>query len=98
MTAADTLHYVGTGHHTEATLKARYDEALDILKALEDREAVSGGAALASVLVQKSEAMDWVEITARDLALFRSVVREKAARRDRDVQNVRGRVIGHPRF
>ena len=91
-----TLPVGATTHHTETTLKARYDEAIDILKALEDREAVSGGTALAAVLVQKSEAMDWVEITARDLALFRSVVHPRGASRGRTVQHGRGGVIGHP--
>lgn len=72
-------HPVGaTTHHTEQTLKNRYQEALDILKALEDREAVSGGSTLAAVLVEKSEALDWVERTAGDLHEYRAAHRERA--------------------
>ncbi|MFS0832022.1 hypothetical protein ABC337_15330 [Arthrobacter sp. 1P04PC] len=89
-------HPVGaTTHHTEQTLKNRYQEALDILKALEDREAVSGGSALAAVLVEKSEALDWVERTARDLHEFRAAHRERAAAPGWARPHGRGGVIGH---
>lgn len=89
-------HPVGaTTHHTEQTLKARYQEALDILKALEDREAVSGGSALTAVLVEKLEALDWVERTARDLHEFRAVHRERAAARGWTRPHGRVGVIGH---
>jgi hypothetical protein len=91
-------HPVGaTTHHTEQTLKNRYQEALDILKALEDREAVSGGSALAAVLVQKSEALDWVEITSADLALYRSVHHHRRPVSGWGGPQGRGGVIGHPR-
>jgi hypothetical protein len=91
-----TLPVGATTHHTEQTLKARYQEALDILKALEDREAVSGGSSLAAVLVQKSEALDWVGITSADLALYRSVHHPRAAVAGWSRQHGRSGVVGHP--
>jgi hypothetical protein len=89
-----TLPVGATTHHTEQTLKARYQEALDILKALEDREAASGGSALAAVLVEKSEALDWVERTAEDLHVFRSVLHPRGAGAGRSVRHGRSGVIG----
>lgn len=93
---SQTLPVGAATHHTEQTLKARYQEALDILKALEDREAVSGGSALTAVQVEKSEALDWVERTAEDLHLFRSVHHPRAAAPGWGRQHARSGVVGHP--
>jgi len=90
-----TLPVGATTHHTEQTLKNRYQEALDILKALEDREAVSGGSALAAVLVEKSEALDWVERTAGDLHEYRAAHRERAVAGGWARPHGRSGVIGH---
>lgn len=63
-----------TGHHTEQTLKARHQEALDIFHAWLERHRVSGGKDRAAVEIQMEEAWVWVERTAADLQMFREVV------------------------
>lgn len=82
-------------HRTEQTLKARHQEALDIVKAIEDREAVSVGSVLAGVLVEKAEALAWVEVTAAGLAAYRSLVRQRGAVGVRSGSRTPGGVIGH---
>jgi hypothetical protein len=52
-----------TGHHTEATLKARHQEALDIFEAWCDRVRNSGGQDRVAALLQQEEAWDWVVAT-----------------------------------
>jgi hypothetical protein len=71
------------GIHTEATLKARHQEALDIFHAWVDRRRVTGGHSVIVVDLQMNEAWDWVERTAEDLRLYREVTRsaKRAARK-----------------
>lgn len=91
-------HPVGaTGHHTEATLKARHQEALDIFEAWCDRVRDSGGQDRVAAELQQFEAWDWVESTKQDLDLFRSVTRERAAGGRRAYARTRVGVIAHPR-
>lgn len=90
-------HPVGaTAHHTEQTLKARHQEALDIFEAWCDRVRSSGGHDRVAAELQQAEAWDWVEQTKQDLDLYRSVVHQRGSVVGR--ANVWGasRVIGHP--
>jgi hypothetical protein len=66
-----------TGIHTETTLRARHQEALDIFHAWAGRHRVAGGNEAAAIEIQMNEAWDWVEQTAKDLHLFRQVTRNK---------------------
>lgn len=63
------------GIHTEATLKARHQEALEIHCAWADRYRVTGGKESVAVLMQMNEAWDWVERTAEDLHEYRQATR-----------------------
>lgn len=93
-----TLHYVGTGHHTEVTLKARHQEALDIFEAWCDRVRSSGAKDRVAAELQQEEAWDWVEQTKQDLDLYRSVVHQRGSVRGRSNPWGQSKVIGHPRF
>jgi len=66
---------------TEATLKASHQEALDIFHAWVDRHRVTGGNEAAAVKMQMDDAWAWVERTAEDLALYRSVTHPKSGRK-----------------
>lgn len=89
-------HPVGaTGKHTEATLKARHQEALDIFEAWCDRVRASGGRDRVAAELQQEEAWDWVEQTKQDLDLYRSVVCARAAAVGRGRPHGRTGVIGH---
>jgi hypothetical protein len=89
-------HPVGaTNHHTEATLKARHQEALDIFEAWCDRCRVAGGSDLRAAELQRDEAWDWVERTKADLDLYRSVACRKAPVAGLSYFRGRGGVIGH---
>lgn len=97
-TTSDRPPMGATGHHTEATLKARHKEALDIFEAWCDRVRVSGGQDRVAAELQQAEAWDWVEQTKEDLDLYRSVVCQRGTVRGRTAPHGRGGVIGHPRF
>lgn len=84
-----------TGHHTEATLKARHQEALDIFEAWCDRVRDSGGKDRVAAELQQEEAWEWVVSTKQDLDLYRSVVCQRGAVRGRSVPHGRVGVIGH---
>jgi hypothetical protein len=84
-----------TGHHTERTLKARHQEALDIFEAWCDRVRESGGQDRVAAELQQAEAWDWVVVTKEDLDLFRSVVHPRAAVAGRSRPHGRSGVIGH---
>lgn len=89
-------HPVGaTGMQTEATLKARHQEALDIFEAWCDRVRASGGQDRVAAELQQAEAWDWVEVTKQDLDLYRSVVCQRGAVRGRTAPHGRSGVIGH---
>ncbi|MGN7250073.1 hypothetical protein [Arthrobacter sp. SAFR-014] len=75
----ETPHYVATGMHTEATLKARHQEALDIFEAWCDRVRQSGGQDRVAAVLQQEEAWDWVVATKADLDLYRSVVCQRGS-------------------
>ena len=75
----NTTHPVGaTTHHTEATLKARYDEALAIHEAWADRVRSSGGQDRVAAELQLEDAWLWVVVTREGLEAFRAVHRERA--------------------
>lgn len=90
-----TLPVGATTHHTEATLKARHQEAIDVYEAWADRVRVSGGQDRVVAEVLRDEAWEWVEETKHDLALFRSVVHPRAAVPGRTAPHGRAGVIGH---
>ncbi|KRE79968.1 hypothetical protein [Arthrobacter sp. Soil763] len=86
-----------TGMHTEATLKARHQEALDIHAAWLDRYHQTGGTEAAAVEIQMNEAWDWVEQTANDLQLYREVTRHKTRNHGRTAANTSTRLHAHGR-
>lgn len=90
-----TLPYGVTKTHTEATLKARHQEALDIFEAWCDRCRVAGGSDLAAAELQRDEAWDWVVRTKQDLDLYRSVACRRAPVAGVSYFRGRGGVIGH---
>ena len=72
-------HPVGaTTHHTERTLKARYDEALAIHEAWADRVRSSGGQDRVAAELQLEDAWSWVVVTREGLEAFRATCRERA--------------------
>ena len=90
-------HPVGaTGHHTEATLKARHQEALDIFEAWCDRVRQSGGKDRVAAELQQEEAWEWVESTKADLDLYRSVMCQRGAVVGRAAPHGRVGVIASP--
>lgn len=86
-----------TSHHTEQTLKARHQEALDIFEAWCDRVRNSGGQDRVAAELQQLEAWDWVEATKVDLDLYRSVVCHRGSVRGRTAPHGRSGVIPYPR-
>ncbi|QFG09608.1 hypothetical protein HYQ00_gp64 [Arthrobacter phage TripleJ] len=86
-----------TSHHTEQTLKARHQEALDIFHAWLERHKVSGGKDRAAVEIQMEEAWVYVERTAADLQLYREVVCPRGAMAGRSVAHGRSGVIPYAR-
>lgn len=74
-----TLPVGATTHHTEQTLKARYQEALAIHEAWSDRVRSSGGQDRVAAELQRDDAWAWVERTKQDLEACRSVARQQAA-------------------
>ena len=92
-----TPHYVATGKHTERTLKARHQEALDIFEAWCDRVRSSGGQDRVAAVLQQEEAWDWVEETKADLDLYRSVMCQRGSVAGRTAPHGRVGVIGHSR-
>jgi hypothetical protein len=89
-------HPVGaTGMHTEATLKARHQEAIDVYEAWAERVRNSGGQDRVAAELQMGEAWDWVVQTKQDLDLYRSVVHPRGAVRGRTAPHGRSGVIGH---
>lgn len=86
-----------TGIHTEATLKARHQEALDIFHAWVDRFHTTGGKEAQAVEIQMGEAWDWVEQTSEDLQLYREVMRHKTREHGRTAANTLGRLHAHRR-
>jgi hypothetical protein len=90
-----TLPVGATKHHTEQTLKARHQEALDIFEAWCDRCRVAGGSDLKAAELQRDEAWDWVERTKADLDLYRSVVCVRGTVWGRTAPHGRRGVIGH---
>lgn len=91
-----TTHpYGASKHHTEATLKARHQEALDIYEAWCDRVRNSGGSDRKAAEVQLGEALGWLEITAADLEAFRRLRCESRALPGVSRPHGRSGVIGH---
>ncbi|WP_024817070.1 hypothetical protein [Arthrobacter sp. 31Y] len=90
-----TLPVGATNHHTEATLKARHKEALDIFEAWCDRCRVAGGSDLRAAELQRDEAWDWVVRTKTDLDLYRSVVCVRGTVAGWTAPHGRRGVIGH---
>lgn len=91
-------HPVGaTGHHTEATLKARHQEAIDVYEAWADRVRNSGGQDRVAAELQMGEAWDWVLSTKEDLDLYRSVIHPRGAVAGRSRPHGRSGVIPSPR-
>lgn len=86
-----------TSIHTEATLKIRHQEALDIFHAWLDRHHITGGKEAQAVEIQMDEAWDWVERTAEDLHLYRQVTRHKTTPHGRSAPNTSGRLHAHRR-
>lgn len=74
-----TLPYGAATHHTEQTLKARHQEAIDVYEAWTDRVRSSGGQDRVAAELQRDDAWAWVERTKQDLEAFRSVARQRAA-------------------
>jgi len=95
-TKSQTPPVGSTGKHTEQTLKARHQEALDIFEAWCDRVRACGGQDRVAAELQRDEAWDWVEVTKRDLDLFRSVVCHRGSVAGRTAPHGRYGVIGHP--
>ena len=87
-----------TGHHTEQTLKARHQEALDIFEAWCDRVRQAGGKDREAAVLQQEEAWDWVVATKADLDLYRRVVCQRGSVRGRSGPHGRSGVIGHGRI
>jgi hypothetical protein len=73
-----TLPVGATTHHTEQTLKARYQEALAIHEAWSDRVRSSGGQDRVAAELQLDDAWAWVVVTRAELEAFRSVARQRA--------------------
>lgn len=84
-----------TTHHTEATLKARHKEAIDVYEAWCDRVRMSGGQDRVAAVLQMNEALGWVEVCGRDLAAHRLVVRGRGVVVGRTVPHGRVGVSGH---
>lgn len=74
-----TLPVGATTHHTEQTLKARHQEAIDVYEAWTDRVRSSGGQDRVAAELQRDDAWAWVERTRADLEAFRSVARQQSA-------------------
>ena len=90
-----TTHPVGaTTHHTEQTLKARYQEAIDVYEAWSDRVRSSGGHDRVAAELQRDDAWAWVERTKQDLEAFRSVARQRAAAPGWTAPHGRSGVVG----
>lgn len=92
---SQTLPVGATKHHTEQTLKARHQEALDIFEAWCDRCRDCGGSDLKAAELQRDEAWDWVERTKADLDLYRSVLCQRGSFRGLRGSHGRSGVIGH---
>lgn len=90
-----TLPVGATTHHTEATLKARYREAMDIYEAWCDRVRRSGGQDYVAAVLQMGEAWDWVQSTKADLEAHRSMCRQQASVGRRAYERTRVGVSGH---
>ena len=74
-----TLPVGAATHHTEQTLKARYQEALDIHEAWADRVRTSGGQDRVAAELQRDDAWEWVEVTRAGLEAYRALLRQRAA-------------------
>ena len=83
-----------TTHHTEQTLKARYQEALDVYEAWSDRVRSSGGQDRLAAEFQRDDAWAWVERTKQDLVACRSVARQRAAAPGWTAPHGRSGVVG----
>ena len=92
-----TLPVGAATHHTEQTLKARHQEALDVYEAWTDRVRSSGGQDRVAAVLQQDDAWEWVETTKTDLALYRSVHAPRAAVAGRGVPYGRSGVLGRER-
>ena len=92
-----TLPVGAATHHTEQTLTARHQEALDVYEAWADRVRSSGGQDRVAAELQRDDAWEWVEATRTDLALYRSVHAPRAAAPGRSVQHGRAGVLGRGR-
>lgn len=92
-----TTHPVGaTTHHTEATLKARHQEAIDVYDAWAERVRHSGGQDRVAAMLQMDEAWEWVVSTKADLDLYRSVIHPRGAVAGRTRAHGRVGVIASP--
>ncbi|MDQ0756103.1 hypothetical protein [Arthrobacter sp. B3I4] len=90
-------HPVGaTTHHTEQTLRARYQEALDVYEAWSDRVRSSGGQDRVAAELQRDDAWSWVETTRVELEAFRAAHRERAAAPGWTRPHGRSGVVGRP--
>jgi len=74
-----TLPVGATTHHTEQTLKARYQEALDIHEAWAERVRTSGGQDRVAAELQRNDAWEWVGVTRAGLEAYRALLRQRAA-------------------
>lgn len=92
----NTTHPVGAAtHHTEQTLKARYQEAIDVYEAWTDRVRSSGGQDRVAAELQLEDAWSWVVVTREGLEAFRAAHRERALAGGWTRPHGRGGVIGH---
>jgi len=92
-----TLPYGAATHHTEQTLKARYQEALDIHEAWAERVRISGGQDRVAAVLQRDDAWGWVVTTRTDLAAYRAGHAHRAAVPGWGRQNGHLGVIGRER-
>jgi hypothetical protein len=90
-----TLPVGATKHHTEATLKARHEEASQLVEAWTSRVRSSGGNDRKAAEVQLGEALGWLEITAWDLESFRRLRCESRSLPGVSRPHGRSGVIGH---
>ena len=90
-----TLPYGASKHHTEQTLKARHEEASQLVEAWTSRVRFSGGNDRKAAEVQLGEALGWLEITAWDLESFRRLRCESRALPGLRGSHGQSGVIGH---
>jgi len=92
-----TLPVGAATHHTEQTLKARYQEALDIHEAWAERVRTSGGQDRVAAELQRDDAWEWVEVTRAGLEAYRALLRQRAAVPGWSRSQGRGGVTGRER-